>query len=152
MTPPFGVIGPSSLHSQDLILTHDFVHRTHMDIFEGRYYPLEFSDWFMDDWISAVYGPLRTVLSRKVGVDHHSRLGLRGSSYEATRSNENLLAPLIKSGQQNISRWMVRHNIAKHVVTAYEEDVAAMQMLDGGNTISGQNKKDNTVKKFQEIY
>lgn len=43
--PPFGVIGPSSYGSNDRILTHDFVHRTHMEIFEMNYYPPELPDW-----------------------------------------------------------------------------------------------------------
>jgi hypothetical protein len=43
--PPYGVIGPSSYGSNDRILTHDFVHRTHMDIFEMNYYPPELPDW-----------------------------------------------------------------------------------------------------------
>ena len=50
LSPPYGVIGPSTLETKDRILTHDFVHRTHLDIFQGVYYPSEFSDWFMDDW------------------------------------------------------------------------------------------------------
>jgi hypothetical protein len=41
LTPPYGVVGPSSLGSADAILTHDFVHRTHMEIFRNNYYPVE---------------------------------------------------------------------------------------------------------------
>jgi len=52
--PPYGVIGPHG--GLPRILTHDFVHRTHMDIFEGAYYPTKLVDWWMDDWISHVYG------------------------------------------------------------------------------------------------
>lgn len=73
LSPPYGVVGPSSLGSVDAILTHDFVHRTHMEIFRNNYYPVELtgilidlciltyvvkyglcfgSDWWMDDWIS----------------------------------------------------------------------------------------------------
>jgi hypothetical protein len=44
---PYGVIGPSCYAAKDRILTHDFVHRTHLDIFEGQYYPTEFTDWYM---------------------------------------------------------------------------------------------------------
>ena len=43
--PPYGVIGPSSYGSNDRIPTHDFVYRTHMDIFEMNYYPPELPDW-----------------------------------------------------------------------------------------------------------
>jgi len=36
------------------MITHDFVHRTHLRVF-GTYYPPVLSDWWMDDWISHVY-------------------------------------------------------------------------------------------------
>jgi hypothetical protein len=40
-------------------MTHDLVHKTHMEIFD-MYYPAVLSDWWMDDWISKVYGKTRT--------------------------------------------------------------------------------------------
>ena len=46
-------MGPSCSDGNMKILTHDFVHRTHLEIFE-HYYPPVFSDWWMDDWISKV--------------------------------------------------------------------------------------------------
>lgn len=36
------------------MITHDFVHKTHLRIFD-TYYPPVLSDWWMDDWISHVY-------------------------------------------------------------------------------------------------
>lgn len=46
-----GVVGPWCKDGNTAILTHDFVHRTHIDIF-GFYYPRIFTDWFADDWIT----------------------------------------------------------------------------------------------------
>ena len=51
--PNVGVVGPLCAEGNTLIMTHDFVHRTHLEIFE-HYYPPVFSDWWMDDWISKV--------------------------------------------------------------------------------------------------
>ena len=48
-----GVVGPHHQGGNTGILTYDFVHRTHVDIF-GFYYPRVFSDWFGDDWITKV--------------------------------------------------------------------------------------------------
>ena len=42
--------GPSSVQTDNRILTHDFVHRTHLEIFKMDYYPYQLSDWWMDDW------------------------------------------------------------------------------------------------------
>lgn len=149
LTPPHvGVIGPSCFDSNDRILTHDFVHRTHMDIFEGLYYPTEFSDWFMDDWISAVYGPKRTFLSKKVGIDHHNRF--RERTYVVNRSNVKLLPPLIQKGQQKIMQWMQRQRKEKQgvpdgVLEEFEEDVAGAR--------NGEQKGlDGDISKYQELY
>lgn len=51
--PNLGVVGPSS-NGNTAILTHEFVHRTHVCIF-GFYYPRSLPDWSSDDWIDHVY-------------------------------------------------------------------------------------------------
>lgn len=56
--PRVGVVGPWFREGNVMILTHDFVHRTHIDIL-GFYYPRVFTDWFADDWITSVYWPER---------------------------------------------------------------------------------------------
>ncbi|CAM9677259.1 unnamed protein product, partial [Choristocarpus tenellus] len=66
MGPPYGVVGPESLNAN--ILVHDFTHRLHMDIFEGQYYPAVLTDWYIDDWISRVYGNNRTVRAKNCEV------------------------------------------------------------------------------------
>ena len=48
-----GVVGPYCTVNSG-ILAHDFVSRMHMEIFDMVYYPTEFTDWYMDDWISHV--------------------------------------------------------------------------------------------------
>jgi hypothetical protein len=60
MDPPnVGVVGPLCEEGNKHIMTHDFVHRTHLLIFQ-LYYPSTLKDWWMDDWISFVYGQSRT--------------------------------------------------------------------------------------------
>ena len=54
---PYGAVGPYSIGSNNRILTHDFVHRLHMEIFDNNYYPQELPDWWMDDWITHVSSP-----------------------------------------------------------------------------------------------
>ena len=46
--PDLGVVGPICAEGNSLILTHDFTHRTHLQVFE-YYYPPVFSDWWMDE-------------------------------------------------------------------------------------------------------
>jgi len=54
-----GVVGPTCQQGNNKILTHDMVHRTHLRIFE-EYYPSEFDNWWLDDWMSHVYGARHT--------------------------------------------------------------------------------------------
>lgn len=76
MNPPqVGVTGPTCNEGATWILTHDMVHRTHLDIFDF-YYPPLFTDWWLDDWISAVYTKERT---KKLEV----RVRARGRSENA---------------------------------------------------------------------
>ena len=54
-----GVVGMADMgrkkyNPNDTLLTQSFVSRKHMDIFEF-YYPHEFKNWFIDDWISEIY-------------------------------------------------------------------------------------------------
>lgn len=49
--PDVGAVGPQHLGGNEAIITLDFVHRTHVDVF-GFYYPRKFTDWFADDWIT----------------------------------------------------------------------------------------------------
>ena len=66
-----GVIGPMCPEGNWRILTHDFVHRTHRDIFK-IYYPVVLSDWWMDDWISHVYPDGNAYKLLSVQVSHHT--------------------------------------------------------------------------------
>jgi hypothetical protein len=65
-----GVVGPACPDGNTKILTHDMVHRTHLRIF-GDYYPDVFENFFVDDWISSVYGSNRTIRVLSWIVRHH---------------------------------------------------------------------------------
>jgi Polysaccharide biosynthesis len=53
--PNVGVVGPKCDEGNNAIMTHDMVHRTHLEIFHGYYYPPSFGNWYLDDWITNVY-------------------------------------------------------------------------------------------------
>jgi len=72
----FGVVGPKHDIGNLKILTYDFVHRTHIEIF-GFYYPRVFTDWFADDWITNVYAPQHVTKLANVSIQHRSLLGQR---------------------------------------------------------------------------
>lgn len=99
--PNVGVVGPVCLQGNTRILTHDMVHRTHLDIFQA-YYPPQFSNWYVDDWISRVYGPSRTTKLKTWTVKHH----LTPTRYQPVVSDKIKLSELLANGNEKIENYM----------------------------------------------
>lgn len=100
--PNIGVVGPVCHEGNTAILTHDMVHRKHLDIFKN-YYPQILKNWYIDDWISSVYGPTRTIKLKSWVVIHHIEGGTR---YKPEKSQHKLLQPLIDDGKQQIQNYL----------------------------------------------
>lgn len=96
-----GVVGPRHVGGKRNILTHDFVHRSHIDIF-GYYYPRELPDWYSDDWISAIYGPRRTRKMKNVKVKHW--IGKIVTRYTPHPERINILNTLVWRDKQIIKK------------------------------------------------
>jgi hypothetical protein len=111
MGPPFGVIGPYSAQNNVMILNHDFVHRTHMDIFQGNYYPPELPDWWMDNWISMTYGHMRTRQAKRIEILHHT--DTHGRRYDVDKQNEDFLDKLVEAGRHRILEWMKQQKMSE---------------------------------------
>merc|ERR1712096_372424 len=101
--PNVGVVGPTCEQGNLEILTHDFVHRTHMDIFRGVYYPPEFVDWWMDDWITRVYGH-RMHKMQSVFVVHQT--DFMGQRYTVDLKHKLLLEGSVEAGEKEIENWV----------------------------------------------
>jgi len=106
LPPPalVGAVGPLCKQGNVKILTHDFTHRTHMEVFGHKYYPDELVDWWMDDWISRVYGSKRTRQGSSVIVVHHT--GAHGQRYVVDKSNKRHLERLLEQGKKKIVAYM----------------------------------------------
>jgi len=100
--PNVGVVGPMCHQGNTKILTHDMVHRTHLYIFDN-YYPVVFHNWFIDDWISAVYGPARTSKLDSWVVHHHVELGTR---YTPSSRDSTQLLPAVAAGVLAIEAYL----------------------------------------------
>ena len=75
--PPYvSVVGPTCHQGNFKIMNHDMVHHTHLQIFD-TYYPPAFHNWYIDDWISSVYGLARTAKLLGWVVHHHVEFGTR---------------------------------------------------------------------------
>lgn len=102
-----GVVGPVCHEGNTNIMTHDMVHRTHLQIFP-TYYPSVFHNWYIDDWISAVYGEARTVQMKTWHVHHHIELGTR---YTPVLDDENLLGKELDIGTDMINRYLQENTL-----------------------------------------
>ena len=101
--PNVGVVGPWFRDGNTAILTHDFVHRTHIEIF-GFYYPRIFTDWFADDWITGVYWPERCKKVPGTRVKHTMEMGSR---YVVHFEKANRVAMEVEIGKGMVSRYIL---------------------------------------------
>jgi hypothetical protein len=101
--PNVGVVGPTCNEGNVDILTHDMVHRTHLEIFDN-YYPDEFDNWWIDDWISKVYGNHRTTKRRDWLVKHH--IHQHGTRYKVDHSQRPLLKELLRQGSERVEVYL----------------------------------------------
>ena len=85
-----------------------------------NYYPPELVDWWMDDWISVVYGYKRTFEAKQSPVVHHT--GAHGQRYEVNRDNFKRLDGLIKEGRRQIRRWMLKNNVPSEQLNEFDND------------------------------
>ena len=129
-TPPnIGVVGPVCHEGNTAILTHDFVHRSHLDIF-GTHYPPELTDWWLDDWISLVYGDERTLKLPQVTVFHH----VLATRYEVTWSSMKLLKTLVEKGNQTLSEFISNKTI--HIYSNPHKHIPIHSRLDHSNLLA----------------
>ena len=91
--PNVGVVGPTFKQGNTQIMTHDMVHRTHLDIF-NYYYPPVFENWFIDGWITLVYKPNRSVKLKTWEVIHSLKQGSRYSGDPSLRKFKSILVTI----------------------------------------------------------
>jgi hypothetical protein len=102
--PNIGVVGPICRQGNQEILTHDFVHRSHMDMFFQSYYPTLLSNYWCDDWITAVYGVQRTTKHEGVEVYHHTFVSRYEVDYTMHKSGDLII--VIDDGVRQIRGWL----------------------------------------------
>jgi len=142
--PPYGVVGPQHTGGVEHILTHDFVHRTHMEIFNQMYYPAELVDWWMDDWITHVYGPIRTQKVSSATATHH--IGHQGTRYDVNMENSSLLRPALVSGKRTIAKYMQTHELP-----GFEKLLEDADKLEGWRNEFNQKYGDSDAKACQAL-
>ena len=97
-----GVVGPNHSGGNLAILTYDFVHRSHVDIF-GFYYPRDFLDWHGDRWITDVYKPGRITKLKDIKLKHTMSKGTR---YHVHRVNKDKVSGIIEREKKVLNRWI----------------------------------------------
>lgn len=104
--PLLGSVGPVDLENdyvhKNNYFEHDFVHRTHLEIFHMSYYPVEFSDWGCDVWISKVYGALHSSSVESVFVLHEH---FHGTRYTPVEPSSQETTELILKGREMVKEW-----------------------------------------------
>ena len=137
-TPRYvGVVGPFCSQGKTEIMTHDMVHRTHLDIF-GTYYPETFTNWYVDDWMSAVYGPTRTRKIKDWRVWHHVEYGTR---YTPVAVDERHLQNAIVHGALKIKNFINKQRTRE----------AAVRHSLNENEVGSETKFSNFITKTENV-
>jgi len=118
--PPYGVVGPNCGQGATRILVVDFTHRTHHDIFPTHYPPTLVS-WWLDDWITQVYGKQRTkrIASAKLThltSSHGQRYNVQMGGYYRAE---------IQRGRKVIEEYLSHTPGMKQRLAEYKQDVFA---------------------------
>ena len=143
LSPPYGIVGPKCQQGNSGILTHDFASRTHMEIFEMNYYPPLLVDWWMDDWISFVYGKQRTFKAMDIPVMHHT--GAHGQRYKVDERNQYKLKALVEEGRKKIRSWMLKNKASEQDIKNFDKDTfSGFVHADIPNTAKPVAKDHNT--------
>lgn len=131
LNPPLlGMVAPGMQDSDPLPFTaHDFVHVTHLDVFDGQYYPRSLPKWHSDNWIGDTYRAGRAV-STHLALQYHHVVPQR---YDAGASSKSCSVNAIESER---SRAMVLAWAAQHPHGISEQDVADIQQWLIGHTKS----------------
>ena len=116
--PNVGMVGPDCREGNTHIMTHDMVHRTHLDIFD-HYYPEVFSAWWIDDWISKVYGTKRSTKMLDWRVKHHTYK--HGKRYAVQHHEKQLLKGQLEKGRKRIAAWL-KQSLDTKIVCNFEPE------------------------------
>lgn len=96
-----GVARPSAVISggDSDISSHEFVHRTHMNIFNLSFYPTQLSDEYTrSSWMAAVYGTKRTFKASAVRVSAWTA--------RSPRVDDRMLERSVWRGRSAVSKWL----------------------------------------------
>lgn len=114
--PLLGVVGPVvSGEDRTAVLRHDFVHRTHMDIFAPHYYPQALAEVHMDRWMSRVYGHNRTFVTSGVSIIKRS-----DGPVQAVNSfiPDERVTDLVVIGKQQILSWVKKNSSLRDAMSS----------------------------------
>jgi len=124
---PYGAVGPWCHTGNSDILTHDMTHRRHLDIF-ADYYPAQLTDWWLDDWITRVYGRSRTRRLRDVVIKHSETHGTR---YKVNKSNAWVLPALLRKGHGRIAQYMEHRGFPADQIEQFRNDTVHFVVKNG---------------------
>ena len=70
----------------------------------GTYYPPELDNWWVDDWISGVYGASRTRQLTGWTVQHHT--SAHGQRYAVDKSQRTLLPAAMHRDRKRLAEYL----------------------------------------------
>ena len=156
--PNVGVVGPLCHEGNTGILTHDMIHRTHMEIFE-TYWPTYFVNWYGDTWITDVYKKANRLTVLPVWLVRHN-IHRHGTRYEPFSPSREKYEFLVNVGAERIIKHLASKGVmpkqaqescnAKCKMTPPPKKVIAYSLY--GNNPRYLDVVDRTVKDAHRVY
>jgi hypothetical protein len=91
-----------------------------MEIFHKKYYPDVFKSWYMDDWISRVYGRLRTIPEHRTEAVHAT--DSHGTRYQVDDVVSGRMEQELSKGKQMIIKHMRNYGAPQLMIDQYLND------------------------------
>ena len=102
--PNVGVVGPVSHGDAKDILTHDMIHKTHMEIFK-TYWPTFFVNWFGDTWMTQTYKNTDKISIVQDWVVRHNT-DVHGTRYKPFQPSMSTFQQLVTAGESAIKKYV----------------------------------------------
>ena len=112
--PNFGLVGPRHIGDYQAILTHNFVHKMHIDVF-SFFYPRVFETWHGDEWITRLYSPHFMKEVPGALVRHYARR--RGPRYHARLMPQHQVTAYVESYKEELKKLVACLTDYPHIGT-----------------------------------
>ena len=146
--PNVGVVGPLCRQGNTEILTHDIIHRTHMQIFD-TYWPTYFVNWYGDTWITDVYKKVQRMTVLQAWEVKHN-INRHGTRYNPFIPPDKTYKLLVNMGASRIAKYLEKPCVSTCTMKPYPQKVISYSLY--GTDVRYTNAVSRVVENAKRVY